>query len=208
MTCVYQVSSHLPLSLFPETVKIEFYNWYLFSFLSFSILLSLYFNYYVAKKVSSTSTSTTTVTTTTSTTTMAPPVTVRRMISTSSNLSPSTNQNSHPDHHPSTPFLSSITPSTSTTSRIPETPSSKATSPQPPFKKQTSTSSTRKPIITTTRRSLTKPFDNEIADSSSVRSGSKASARLNTGGIIALSIFGGFVFLAAIITILVIIVRR
>lgn len=35
-----------------------------------------------------------------------------------------------------------------------------------------------------------------------------AAARLNMGGIIALGIFGGFVFLAAVITIIVIIVRR
>ena len=32
--------------------------------------------------------------------------------------------------------------------------------------------------------------------------------RLNMGGIIALGVFGGFVFLAAVITIVVIIVRR
>lgn len=51
--------------------------------------------------------------------------------------------------------------------------------------------------------------ENEIPDSSFVTKPSKmAAARLNMGGIIALGIFGGFVFLAAVITIIVIIIRR
>lgn len=63
--------------------------------------------------------------------------------------------------------------------------------------------------------------ENEIEDSVYASSGSSSSAsaksanvkatattKLNMGGIIALGVFGGFVFLAAIVTIIIIIVRR
>jgi len=50
--------------------------------------------------------------------------------------------------------------------------------------------------------------DNEIGDSLLRANSKAASARLNMGGIIALGVFGGFVFLAAVITIVLIIVRR
>jgi len=60
-----------------------------------------------------------------------------------------------------------------------------------------------------------KDRDNEIGDSSSsIKSNIKsattksATTKLNMGGIIALGVFGGFVFLAAIITIIIIIIRR
>lgn len=67
---------------------------------------------------------------------------------------------------------------------------------------------------TSQRPLVVRTQDNEIPDSGSNIKGymgkpSKiAAARLNMGGIIALGIFGGFVFLAAVITIIVIIVRR
>ncbi|KAI1302311.1 Sushi, von Willebrand factor type A, EGF and pentraxin domain-containing protein 1 [Halotydeus destructor] len=69
--------------------------------------------------------------------------------------------------------------------------------------------STRKPLSKITKKTLSHPVDNEIADSSSVKSGSKREKeKLNIGGIIALGVFGGFVILAAVITIIVIVVRR
>lgn len=76
----------------------------------------------------------------------------------------------------------------------------------------TTTTTTRKPtskyrITSRPNLNVIRTHDNEIGDSLS-RANSKASARLNMGGIIALGVFGGFVFLAAVITIIVIIVRR
>jgi len=67
-----------------------------------------------------------------------------------------------------------------------------------------------------------RPEDNEIPDSSNVQSSAAGAdisnptekktesrtAHLNLGGIIALGVFGGFVFLAAIITTIVILIRR
>ena len=73
----------------------------------------------------------------------------------------------------------------------------------------TTTTTTRKPTVKsrTTRPTIYRTQDNEINDSL-LRPNKAASARLNMGGIIALAVFGGFVFLAAVITIVVIIVRR
>jgi hypothetical protein len=70
--------------------------------------------------------------------------------------------------------------------------------------------STKKPFLNPNPKknnNYGRPFDNEVGDTSSVRQGPKP-GRLNMGGIIALGVFGGFVFLAAVITIVVIIVRR
>merc|ERR1739844_581696 len=67
------------------------------------------------------------------------------------------------------------------------------------------------------------PIDNEIPDSANVQNSPAGAeeanpvennrsetrqAQLNLGGIIALGVFGGFVFLAAIITTIVILIRR
>lgn len=76
----------------------------------------------------------------------------------------------------------------------------------------TSTTTTRRPISKSRTLRPNVPVvrtqDNEIGDSLLRANNKAASARLNMGGIIALGVFGGFVFLAAIITIIVIIVRR
>jgi hypothetical protein len=76
----------------------------------------------------------------------------------------------------------------------------------------TTTTTTRKPTVKsrTTRPNLNvvRTQDNEINDSLLKPNNKAATARLNMGGIIALGVFGGFVFLAAVITIVVIIVRR
>ncbi|RWS10699.1 sushi: von Willebrand factor type A: EGF and pentraxin domain-containing protein 1-like protein [Dinothrombium tinctorium] len=69
------------------------------------------------------------------------------------------------------------------------------------------TSTTRKPII----RQRENPKENEISDIvplSKSNLKSPVTARLNMGGIIALGVFGGFVFLAAVVTIIIIIIRR
>lgn len=66
-------------------------------------------------------------------------------------------------------------------------------------------SSTRRPHTTFKSNSN---LSGSGSDSSSTASTKAASARLNMGGIIALGVFGGFVFLAAMVTIVVIIVRR
>ena len=86
-----------------------------------------------------------------------------------------------------------------------------------------STVTTRKPIIVTRGHDLGSSnipigngnsidgsddsYENEIEGSSLSRT-NQATTKLNMGGIIALGVFGGFVFLAAIITIIIIIVRR
>ncbi|CAG2101422.1 unnamed protein product [Medioppia subpectinata] len=74
----------------------------------------------------------------------------------------------------------------------------------------TTTTTTRRPTpkSRTTRPTIYKTQDNEINDSLLRPNTKAATARLNMGGIIALAVFGGFVFLAAVITIVVIIVRR
>lgn len=74
------------------------------------------------------------------------------------------------------------------------------------------------PTTTTTSTTTPRPRNTLSFDESNIIAGADHSysktnkiataARLNMGGIIALGVFGGFVFLAAVISIIVIIVRR
>jgi len=100
------------------------------------------------------------------------------------------------------PSFSSVTTSSSSATR--HQIQSSTTRKQPQFR----------PVQTTAKPHHPPTHLNEIPGAESTSFGSKtgatriASARLNMGGIIALGVFGGFVFLAAVITIIVIIIRR
>lgn len=117
---------------------------------------------------------------------------------------------------------SSIPSSTSTTTQYAVPPSISTYAPTPPR--------TRPTLETTTRNTQqiiqnSHPQDNEIADSVNIRQNQSPNvnvpfavdnpdrketkeAKLNLGAIVALGAFGGFVFLAAVITTIVILVRR
>lgn len=108
-----------------------------------------------------------------------------------------------------------VSVSTSSSSFVPNSTPSTVTSIRPSHSQKTKQSnkphSTSKPT-----RPYEPPHLNEIpgVDGSGISKSHARSpnippfARLNMGGIIALGVFGGFVFLAAVITIIVIIIRR
>ncbi len=164
-------------------------------------------NFLIDKRPSSTSSTSTSTRGTTSTTTTTRATTTSRPTQSWPNIDR--------QHLPSRgPPLISLIPISSSTTPPPQPsyintrrPSIVSTS----FS-TTTTTTTRKPSakIRTTRPNLNvvRTQDNEINDSLLKSNNKAATARLNMGGIIALGVFGGFVFLAAVITIVVIIVRR
>lgn len=171
---------------------------------------------------------TTTTTTTTSSTTRSPTPPNRRIYP-SVVSQPRRPESTTSTQRPSTARTNAYTRFTSNSSRKPSTSSPSlysssvsSSSPSPPSSVYVSTSN---PTSSTGHRgtstvSSKRPYigsasnedeDNEIPDSLMVsRSNIKTSAspKLNMGGIIALGVFGGFVFLAAITTIIIIIFRR
>jgi len=101
-------------------------------------------------------------------------------------------------------FVTNRKPSPTTISTTPSTTT-------PTTSTTVTTSTTRRTTSkgkTTSRHSVIRTHENDISDSLSRANSKTATARLNMGGIIALGVFGGFVFLAAVVTIIVIIVRR
>jgi hypothetical protein len=164
------------------------------------------------KKPSTTSsTSTTRGTTSTTTTTRATTTSVpssRRPTHSWPNIDRPLSPSRGPPLISLIPISSSTTPSPQPSYINTRRPSIVSTS----FSTTTTTTTTRKPTAksraTRPNLSVVRTQDNEINDSLLKSNNKAATARLNMGGIIALGVFGGFVFLAAVITIVVIIVRR
>lgn len=131
------------------------------------------------------------------------------------------------------PKKPSSTPATSSTGSSSSSSSSTSTTQYapPPVSTYAPTPPRTRPTLETTTRNTQQiiqnshPQDNEIADSVNIRQNQSPNvnvpfavdnpdrketkeAKLNLGAIVALGAFGGFVFLAAVITTIVILVRR